>query len=132
MAEGQRIRAAIIRGGTSKGVFLFDEDLPSDPAARDAAILKVFGSPDPRQINGLGGADPLTSKVAIIARSIRPNADIDYTVGYVGIAQAHVDYQGNCGNISIAVGPFTLLANKLTLTRFSLTSNTSRRIHLAL
>jgi hypothetical protein len=108
VSEGQRIRAAIIRGGTSKGVFLFDEDLPRDSAARDAAILKVFGSPDPRQINGLGGADPLTSKVAIIARSIRPNTDIDYTVGYVGIAQAHVDYQGNCGNISIAVGPFAV------------------------
>jgi 2-methylaconitate cis-trans-isomerase PrpF len=108
MDEGRRIRAAIIRGGTSKGVFLFEEDLPRDPAARDALILRVFGSPDPRQVNGLGGADPLTSKVAIIGRSIRPDADVDYTVGYVGIAQAVVDYQGNCGNISFAVGPFAV------------------------
>jgi 2-methylaconitate cis-trans-isomerase PrpF len=108
MGEGQRIRAAIVRGGTSKGVFLFEEDLPRDPAARDAVILKVFGSPDPRQINGLGGADPLTSKAAIIGRSTRADADVDYTVGYVGIAQAIVDYQGNCGNISLAVGPFAV------------------------
>ena len=86
--KSRRIRAAIVRGGTSKGVFLFEEDLPRDPAARDAVILKVFGSPDPRQVNGLGGADPLTSKVAIIGRSTAPDADVDYTVGYVGIAQA--------------------------------------------
>ena len=108
MDEGRRIRAAIVRGGTSKGVFLFEEDLPRDPAARDALILKVFGSPDPRQVNGLGGADPLTSKVAIIGRSKRDDADVDYTVGYVGIAQAIVDYQGNCGNISLGVGPFAV------------------------
>ena len=108
MDEGRRIRAAIVRGGTSKGIFLFEEDLPRDPAARDALILKVFGSPDPRQVNGLGGADPLTSKVAIIGRSKRDDADIDYTVGYVGIAQAIVDYQGNCGNISLGVGPFAV------------------------
>ena len=103
MSEAQRIRAAIVRGGTSKGVFLFDADLPLDPAARDAVILKIFGSPDPRQVNGLGGADPLTSKVAIIGRSTRPDADVNYTVGYVGIGQPVVDYQGNCGNISLAV-----------------------------
>jgi 2-methylaconitate cis-trans-isomerase PrpF len=108
MGENRRIRAAILRGGTSKGVFLFEEDLPRDPAARDSVILRVFGSPDPRQINGLGGADPLTSKVAIIGRSHRPDADVDYTVGYVGIADAVVDYQGNCGNISVAVGPFAV------------------------
>jgi 2-methylaconitate cis-trans-isomerase PrpF len=106
--NGNRIRAAIIRGGTSKGVFLFDEDLPREAASRDKVILTVFGSPDPRQINGLGGADPLTSKAAIIARSRRPDADVDYTVGYVGIDKGVVDYQGNCGNISLAVGPFAV------------------------
>jgi 2-methylaconitate cis-trans-isomerase PrpF len=106
--RNHRIRAAIVRGGTSKGVFLLEEDLPSDAAARDGVILKIFGSPDARQINGLGGADPLTSKVAIIGPSTRPDADINYTVGYVGIAQASVDYQGNCGNISLAVGPFVV------------------------
>ncbi|MSR06873.1 MAG: 3-methylitaconate isomerase [Gemmatimonadetes bacterium] len=103
-----RIRAVVIRGGTSKGVFLLASDLPADPVARDSVILAIFGSPDTRQIDGLGGADPLTSKVAIIAPSARPDADVDYTFGYVGIEQAVVDYQGNCGNISTGVGPFAV------------------------
>ena len=108
MREYERIRAAIIRGGTSKGVYLLAGDLPKDPAVRDQVILAIYGSPDPRQINGLGGADPLTSKVAIIARSARPDADVDYTFGYVGIDKAVVDYDGNCGNISQGVGPFAV------------------------
>lgn len=108
MGDSVRIRAAIIRGGTSKGVFLLADDLPKDPAARDRVILAIFGSPDPRQINGLGGADPLTSKVAIISRSSRPGADVDYTFGYVGVDKAVVDYEGNCGNISQGVGPFAV------------------------
>ena len=97
-----------MRGGTSKGVFLHKADLPSDPGARDRVILSIFGSPDPRQIDGLGGADPLTSKVAIISASERPDADIDYLFGYVGIDRGEVDYAGNCGNISQAVGPFAV------------------------
>ena len=108
MREYERIRAAIIRGGTSKGVYLLASELPKDPAVRDQVILAIYGSPDPRQINGLGGADPLTSKVAIIARSARPDADVDYTFGYVGIDKAVVDYDGNCGNISQGVGPFAI------------------------
>ena len=108
MREYERIRAAIIRGGTSKGVYLLASELPNDPAVRDQVILAIYGSPDPRQINGLGGADPLTSKVAIIARSARPDADVDYTFGYVGIDKAVVDYDGNCGNISQGVGPFAV------------------------
>src|SRR5712691_148151 len=108
MQESERIHVAIIRGGTSKGVYLLAEDLPKDSATRDKVILSIFGSPDPRQIDGLGGADPLTSKVAIIARSHRPDADVDYTFGYVGIDKAGVDYQGNCGNISQGVGPFAI------------------------
>jgi len=108
MREYERIRAAIIRGGTSKGVYLLASDLPNDPSVRDQVILAIYGSPDPRQINGLGGADPLTSKVAIIARSARPDADVDYTFGYVGIDKAVVDYDGNCGNISQGVGPFAV------------------------
>lgn len=103
-----RIRAAIVRGGTSKGVFLHAKDLPDDPVRRDETILSIFGSPDIRQIDGLGGADPLTSKVAIIGPPSHPDADVDYTVGYVGIDKAHVDYQGNCGNLSMAVGPFAV------------------------
>lgn len=108
MREFERVRAAVIRGGTSKGVYLLANELPKDPAVRDKVILSIFGSPDPRQINGLGGADPLTSKVAIIARSRRDDADVDYTFGYVGIEKAVVDYDGNCGNISQGVGPFAV------------------------
>jgi 2-methylaconitate cis-trans-isomerase PrpF len=108
MVGSRRIRATIIRGGTSKGVFLFADDLPADAVVRDRVILSIFGSPDARQLDGLGGADPLTSKVAIIARSARADADVDYTVGYVGIGDARIDYQGNCGNISTGVGPFAI------------------------
>jgi 2-methylaconitate cis-trans-isomerase PrpF len=108
MREFERVKAAIIRGGTSKGVYLLAGDLPRDPAVRDQVILAIFGSPDPRQINGLGGADPLTSKVAIVGRSTRADADVDYTFGYVGIDRALVDYDGNCGNISQGVGPFAV------------------------
>ncbi len=108
MNESNRIRAAVIRGGTSKGVFVHARDLPTDPAARDRVILSIFGSPDPRQIDGLGGADPLTSKVAIVESSSRSDSDVDYTLGYVGIEKGLVDYQGNCGNISQGVGPFAV------------------------
>ena len=108
MREFERVRAAIIRGGTSKGVYLLANELPRDAAARDRAILNIFGSPDPRQVNGLGGADPLTSKVAIIAISRRDDADVEYTFGYVGIDKPVVDYEGNCGNISQGVGPFAV------------------------
>lgn len=108
MGQSRTISAAVIRGGTSKGVFLRAADLPDDPAVRDRIILDVFGSPDPRQIDGLGGADPLTSKVAIIGRSARSDADVDYTHGYVGIETGVVDYEGNCGNISQAVGPYAI------------------------
>ena len=108
MAQQQKIRCAILRGGTSKAMFLMENDLPRDVEARDKVILKVFGSPDVRQIDGLGGSDPLTSKLAIIGPSSRPDADVDYTFGQVGINKAYIDYSGNCGNISSAVGPFAI------------------------
>lgn len=108
MSEQRRIRCAILRGGTSKGIFLMENDLATDPQKRDQEILSIFGSPDVRQINGLGGADPLTSKLALIAPSLRPDADIDYTFGQVSITSALVDYSGNCGNISAGVGPFAV------------------------
>lgn len=98
-----------MRGGTSKGVYLMLNDLPSDQQARDRVILAIYGSPDIRQINGMGGADPLTSKVAMIAKSERVGVDVDYTFGYVGIDKAEVDYDGNCGNISSGVGPFAIM-----------------------
>lgn len=108
MSEYVKIPAVVMRGGTSKGVYLMAEHLPADPVLRDQVILAIFGSPDARQIDGLGGADPLTSKVAVIARSKRPNMDVDYTFGYVGITAAAIDYEGNCGNISTGVGPFAI------------------------
>ncbi len=97
-----------MRGGTSKGVYLMADDLPRDPVLRDQVILDIYGSPDERQINGMGGADPLTSKVAILEVSKRPGIDLDYTFGYVGIKDAHIDYDGNCGNISSGVGVFAI------------------------
>ncbi|UWG97888.1 3-methylitaconate isomerase [Dehalobacter sp. DCM] len=108
MTEQRRIRCAILRAGTSKGMFLMENDLASDAAQRDREILAIFGSPDVRQIDGLGGADPLTSKVAIIGPSTRDDADVDYTFGQVSINTAMIDYSGNCGNISAGVGPFAI------------------------
>ena len=104
-----KIPCAIYRGGTSKPIFFLEKDLPSDNHLRDRTILSAFGSPDSRQIDGLGGSDPLTSKVAYIAPATDSDSDINYTFGYVGITAPVIDYTGNCGNTSAAVGPFALL-----------------------
>ncbi len=106
--EMELVRCAIVRGGTSKGIFIKKNELPSDPRKRDAVLKAIFGSPDIRQIDGLGGADTLTSKCAIISAPTRPDADVDYTFAQVGIDLDIVDYKGNCGNISSAVGPFAI------------------------
>ncbi len=106
--EMEMLRCAIVRGGTSKGVFILKHDLPSDPVKRDKVICAVYGSPDVRQIDGLGGADVLTSKLAIISPSTRKDADVDYTFGQVSMDAEFVDYGGNCGNISSAVGGFAI------------------------
>ncbi len=98
----------IMRAGTSKGIFIKEENLPKDQKERDELILKIFGSPDIRQIDGLGGADPLTSKLAIIGPSTREDADVDYTFGQVSYVAPKIDYSGNCGNISAGVGPFAV------------------------
>jgi methylitaconate Delta-isomerase len=98
----------LMRGGTSKAVFLRGGDLPTDPTERDRLILALFGSPDPRQIDGLGGADLLTSKLAVIDPPSRSDADLDYTFGQVSITAAVVDYDINCGNISAAVGAYAI------------------------
>jgi 2-methylaconitate cis-trans-isomerase PrpF len=102
------VPATIMRGGTSRGVFFHAAHLPRSPDLRDRVILAVFGSPDARQIDGLGGATPLTSKVAIVARSAMPGADVDYVFGQVRIDEPRVDYAGNCGNMLSAVGPFAV------------------------
>ncbi|MDE2403639.1 MAG: 4-oxalomesaconate tautomerase [Sphingomonadales bacterium] len=97
-----------MRGGTSKGGYFLRDDLPADRAARDAFLLRVMGSPDPRQIDGMGGADPLTSKVAVVARSERPGIDVDYLFLQVFVDQAIVTDAQNCGNILAGVGPFAI------------------------
>src|SRR4030042_5558458 len=108
MIEFRKIPCVIQRGGTSKGIYIHEKDLPKDPKLRDKVILAIFGSPDRRQIDGLGGADPLTSKVAIISRSERSDVDVNYTFGAVDINEPIVDYKANCGNISSGVGTFAI------------------------
>ena len=103
-----RIPCVIMRAGTSKGIFLKENDLPAPGPERDAMILQIFGSPDKRQINGLAGADPLTSKLAVIGPSKQPGCDVDYTFAQVSITDAVVDWNGNCGNISSGVAPFAI------------------------
>ncbi|WP_380184033.1 4-oxalomesaconate tautomerase [Kalamiella sp. sgz302252] len=104
----RRIPCLLMRGGTSKAACFLAEDLPQDKDLRDRVLLAVMGSPDSRQIDGLGGGDPLTSKVAIIRRSARQDADVDYLFAQVNVDRASVDYGQNCGNILAAVGPFAL------------------------
>ena len=106
--EQTRLPFVLMRGGTSKAVFLRGNALPTDGEARDAVILSLFGSPDPRQVDGLGGADLLTSKLAIIDPPSRSDADLDYTFAQVSITEAVVDYDINCGNISAAVGAYAV------------------------
>ena len=109
-----RIPATYMRGGTSKGVFFKLQDLPEAArvpgAARDALLLRVIGSPDPygKQIDGMGGATSSTSKAVIVERSARPDHDVDYLFGQVAIDKPFVDWSGNCGNLSAAVGPFAI------------------------
>ena len=106
MSKG--IRCMWMRGGTSKGGYFIKSDLPSDTAARDAFLLGMMGSPDPRQIDGLGGADPLTSKVALVSESERDDADVDYLFLQVFVDQAIVTDAQNCGNILAGIGPFAI------------------------
>ena len=101
-------RVMWMRGGTSKGAYFLAEDLPADPTARDAFLLRIMGSPDPRQIDGMGGADPLTSKVAVVKKSTRQGVDVDYLFLQVFVDQAIVTDAQNCGNILAGVGPFAV------------------------
>lgn len=97
-----------MRGGTSKGGYFLKDDLPADTAARDAFLLAMMGSPDPVQIDGMGGADPLTSKVAVVSKSVREGIDVDYLFLQVFVDQAIVTDAQNCGNILAGVGPFAI------------------------
>ncbi|MFK0158930.1 4-oxalomesaconate tautomerase [Streptomyces sp. NPDC090493] len=102
------VRCMLMRGGTSKGAYFLADDLPADPAARDELLLRVMGSPDPRQIDGLGGAHPLTSKVAVVSASDDPEADVDYLFLQVAVDRPEVTDRQNCGNILAGVGPFAV------------------------
>lgn len=111
MSEGDAsngIRCMWMRGGTSKGGYFLASDLPADKSARDAFLLGMMGSPDARQIDGMGGADPLTSKVGVIAESSRAGVDVDYLFLQVFVDQAIVTDAQNCGNILAGVGPFAI------------------------
>jgi len=118
-----KIPATYMRGGTSKGVFFRLQDLPQAAqvpgAARDALLMRVIGSPDPygKQIDGMGGATSSTSKTVIIAKSSKPDHDVDYLFGQVSIDKAFVDWSGNCGNLSAAVGPFAISAGLVDASR---------------
>jgi 4-oxalomesaconate tautomerase len=98
----------LMRGGTSKGAYFLADDLPTDTQERDDLLLRIMGSPDPRQIDGIGGAHPLTSKVAVISPSTDPDVDVDYLFLQVGVDEATVSDRQNCGNLLAGVGPFAV------------------------
>lgn len=108
MTAPEEARCMLMRGGTSKGAYFLAADLPTDTAARDDLLLRVMGSPDPRQIDGLGGAHPLTSKVAVVSASADPEADVDYLFLQVGVDRPEVSDRQNCGNLLAGVGPFAV------------------------
>ncbi|MEU2585929.1 4-oxalomesaconate tautomerase [Streptomyces avermitilis] len=108
MTGSREVRCMLMRGGTSKGAYFLAEDLPADADERDDLLLRVMGSPDPRQIDGLGGAHPLTSKVAVVSVSADPEADVGYLFLQVGVDTAGVTDRQNCGNLLAGVGPFAV------------------------
>jgi len=116
----------LMRGGTSKGLFFLGEDLPADIATRDRLLLALMGSPDERQIDGLGGAHPLTSKVAIVSQSNRDNTDVDYLFLQVSVDKAQVSSTQNCGNILAGVGPFAIETGLVS----PASTHTDVRIHM--
>ncbi len=102
------VRCMIMRGGTSKGAFFIESELPADEGERDALLMKIMGTPDPRQIDGMGGAHPLTSKVALVSSTDDPDSDVSYLFLQLGVDEAFVTDRQNCGNLLAAVGPFAL------------------------
>jgi 4-oxalomesaconate tautomerase len=113
---GHQVKCMWMRGGTSKGAYFLASDMPTDVTERDAVLLRLMGSPDVRQIDGLGGADSLTSKVAIISKSQVDDVDVDFLFAQVGIDKALVDTKPNCGNILAGVGPFAIERGLITPT----------------
>ena len=127
------LTCALIRGGTTKGVFIDGADLPDDPVQRDQLLLALFGSPDARQINGLGGGDPLSSKVAIVRRAPADDVDVEYLSGEVGIDEGTINYSTLCGNLAAGAGLYALDAGWVERTEPVTTvrirnSNTGKRV----
>lgn len=120
------IRCLWMRGGTSKGAYFLAQDLPADPKARDDLLLRIMGSPDPRQIDGIGGADPLTSKVAVLSPPTRSDADVDYLFLQVFVDQPLVSGAQGCGNILAGVGPAAIERGLVAVTG----KETDVRIHM--
>jgi 2-methylaconitate cis-trans-isomerase PrpF len=126
---------SIVRGGTSKGLFFKANELPEPGNLRDRIVLRLMGSPDLSQIDGLGGANSLTSKIAIVGPSRRPDADVDYTFGQVSVDKPKIDWQGNCGNLTSAVGVFAVHHNLVHITEPDtivriFNTNTEKIIHV--
>ncbi|WP_353855016.1 PrpF domain-containing protein [Bacillus sp. Bos-x628] len=105
----RKVPITIMRGGTSKGVFIQAKDAPYEHKELEAFLLDIMGSPDRLQVDGIGGGNSLTSKVAIIDKATRPDVDVNYTFAQVSIHERYVDFKGNCGNISSAVGPYAII-----------------------
>jgi 2-methylaconitate cis-trans-isomerase PrpF len=124
-SDQDTLRLVVARGGTSKGLYFHAQDIPPAGPERDGLLCRLMGSPDLNQIDGLGGAKPVTSKLAIIGPSARDDADVEYTFGQVQLDELKVDYTGNCGNISSGVGPFAIDEGLVTPTAPS----TTVRIH---
>lgn len=103
-----KLPVMLMRGGTSKGAYILEDDLPKEREEWEPILLKLMGSPDKKQIDGLGGSQSVTSKVAIVKKSSRADADVDYTFAQVSVDKPLVSYKGNCGNISSGVGPFAI------------------------
>lgn len=106
--EAAGVRCMLMRGGSSKGAYFLRQDLPTDPAERDDVLMRITGTPDDRQIDGIGGAHPLTSKVAIVGPSADPSVDVDYLFLQVGVGDATVSDRQNCGNLLAGIGPFAV------------------------
>ncbi|MEU5260287.1 4-oxalomesaconate tautomerase [Amycolatopsis sp. NPDC021455] len=102
------VRCMLMRGGTSKGAYFLAGDLPADPAARDDVLLRIMGTPDPRQLDGIGGAHPVTSKVAVVSAANEPGHDVDYLFLQLGVAEATVSDRQTCGNLLAGVGQFAV------------------------
>jgi 4-oxalomesaconate tautomerase len=131
-----KVPCMLMRGGTSKGAYFLAKDLPADPAERDALILSIMGSPDARQVDGIGGAHPLTSKIAIVSPSTRRDCDVDFLFGQVLLDKPMIDYTPNCGNILAGIGPFAiergLVESRDPVTRVKvLITNTGTRAELS-